>query len=118
MRLGCLALLLALSVSTVSARQWVYKKTAAEVTVAGVAIALFTAADVTGAGHPVATQAECSLTGANIRVSYDGVDPTTSLGMILTPGNYTVTGADVMLAAKGIRDDSTSATWNCVLVGQ
>ena len=73
--------------------------------------------EVRGAGHPVAQVAECTLTGANIRVSYDGVDPTSSLGIILVPGQYTVTGADVMLAAKGIRDDSTSATWNCILVG-
>lgn len=101
--------------------QFTYKKTAAEVTVAGTAIELFTAADVVGtaaAPHPTATMADCSLTGANIRVSYSGVDPTTSLGEILLPGNYRVTGADVMLAVKGIRDDSTSATWNCVLVGQ
>lgn len=94
-----------------------YKKTAAEVTVAGTAIALFTSTDVQGAGHPDATVANCSLTGANIRVSYSGTDPTSTLGEILTPGLYTITGTDVMLAAKGIRDDSTSATWNCILQG-
>ena len=54
----------------------------------------------------------------NLRVSYDGVDPTTSLGEVLVPGVYTVTGTDVMLAMKGIRDDSTSATWNCIVQGQ
>lgn len=113
-----IALLLALSVSTVSAAQWAYKKTSAEVTVAGTAIALFSSADVQAAGHPDATLANCSLTGANIRVSYDGTDPTTSKGQVLTPGVYTITGTDVMLAAKGIRDDSTSATWNCILQGQ
>lgn len=114
-----IAVVLALTVPL--AAQYTYKKTAAEVTVAGAAIALFTEADVIGsssAPHPPATVAECSLTGANIRVSYSGVDPTTNLGEVLTPGNYTVRGSDVMLAAKGIRDDSTSATWNCLLVGQ
>lgn len=118
MRMCLLALICALCVSTVSAQQsWSYKKTSAEITVAGTAIALFSSTDIAGnAGHPAATLATCSLLGANIRVSWDGVDPTTSLGKVLTPGDYTVTGNDVMAAMKGIRDDSTSATWNCVVM--
>src|SRR5689334_90629 len=102
MRTFWIALLLVLSVSTLSA-QFVYKKTSAEITVAGTAIALFSATDIAGnAGHPAATLATCSLLGANIRVSWDGVDPTTTLGEVLTPGVYTVTGNDVMAAMKGI----------------
>lgn len=90
--------------------------TVADVTVAGTAVSLFTAADVQqGNGHGQAVSASCSLTGANIRVSYDGVAPTTSLGEVLTPGVWIVTGADVMLTAQGIRDDSTSAVWSCIL---
>lgn len=116
-RVLILGLLLALSVPL--SAQWSYKKTAAEVTVAGTAVSLFTAADVqAGNGHPAATQATCSLTGANIRVTYDGTTPTTTLGVILVPGIYQVFGNDVLQAAQGIRDDSTSATWNCDLVGQ
>jgi hypothetical protein len=113
------AMLIALAVAPLAA-QYAYKKTAAEVTVGATAINLFTEADVLGsasAPHPTAAFADCSLTGANIRVSYSGVDPTTALGEILVPGNYRVTGADVMVVIKGIRDDSTSAAWNCILVG-
>lgn len=111
------ALVLALAVPLV-AQQWTYQKTAAEVTVAAAAIDLFTDADVqAGGGHPQATLAVCSLTGANIRIASDQ-DPTTSLGVILTPGQYTVYGSAYMAAVKGIRDDSTSATWNCTIYGQ
>lgn len=113
--IGC-ALLLALTVPLQA--QWSYTKTAAEVTVAGTAIALFTAADVqAGNGHVQAVQAVCSLTGANIRISFDGTDPTTNQGQILTPGQYIVSGNAVLQSLKGIRDDSTSATWNCVVYG-
>jgi hypothetical protein len=118
MRTRWLALVLvAVCVSTLTAQQFTYKKTSAEITVAAAAIALFTSADIVGtAGHPAATLATCSLLGANIRVSWDGVDPTTNLGEVLTPGVYTVAGNDVMSAMKGIRDDSTSATWSCVVM--
>jgi len=120
MRTHRIALVLALCVSTVSLaaqQSWSYRKTSAEITVAGSAIALFSSTDIAGtAGHPAATLATCSLLGANIRVSWDGTDPTTTLGEVLTPGVYTVTGNDVMAAMKGIRDDSTSATWNCVVM--
>lgn len=113
------ALVLAVCLGTVAQAQYTYKKSSAEVTVAGTAIALFSSTDVSGnAGHPAATLATCSLTGANIRVRYDGTAPTTSLGEVLVPGLYTITGTDVMLAAQGIRDDSTSATWNCTVLGQ
>lgn len=113
-----LGILLLLALTVPVSAQWTYSKTATEVTVAGTAINLFTAADVQqGSGHPQAVQATCSLSGANIRVSWDGVDPTTSLGQILTPGQYVVSGTAVLLNIKGIRDDSTSATWNCILYG-
>lgn len=112
-------LLVALALTVPLSAQFSYKKTATEVTVAGVSISLFSSSDVqAGNGHPQATQATCSLSGANIRVTYDGTTPTTSLGLVLTPGVYVVTGPDVMLNMLGIRDDSTSATWNCDLVGQ
>ena len=117
-RLALCLLGLLLIALPITAQQWTYQKTAAEVTVAGTAIDLFTDADVqVGAGHPQATLAVCTLTGANIRIAADQ-DPTTSLGIILTPGQYTVYGSAYMAAVKGIRDDSTSATWNCSVFGQ
>lgn len=116
--LGLLALVLVLTVP-VTAQQWSYKKTAATVTVAGAAVSLFTAADVqAGSGHPQATQAQCTLTTANIRVTYDGTTPTTNLGLVLTPGVYIVTGTETLVNMQGIRDDSTSASWDCAIVGQ
>lgn len=120
MRTRWITLLLAFGVSvTLAGQQYSYKKTSADVTVAGTAIALFSSTDVSGnAGHPAATVGVCALSTANIRVSYDGTDPTASLGVLLTPGIYTITGTDVMLAMKGIRSTSTSATWSCVVQGQ
>lgn len=120
MRTRWITLLLAFGVSaTLTAQQFTYKKTSADVTVAGTAIALFSSTDVSGnAGHPAATVANCTLSTANIRVSYDGTDPTASLGQVLVPGVYTITGNDVMLAMKGIRTTSTSATWSCIVQGQ
>ncbi len=111
---GLLVLAFTLPVSA----QWGYKKQTTELTIAGTAVALFTASEIRAQdGHGQATQATCSLTGANIRYTSDGTTPTTSLGTVLTPGVYVITGTDILLAAQGIRDDSTSATWNCSLVG-
>lgn len=103
----------------VGAQQWSYKKTLADITVSGTAASVFTAADVqAGAGHVQATRAECTLLTANIRVTADGTTPTTSVGQVLTPGNYIITGTDILLSLQAIRDDSTSATLTCVLYGQ
>ncbi len=113
-----LSVLLLVAVTVPLSAQWRYVKTSAEITVAGTAVSLFVSTEVAaGLGHPQAVVAVCSLLGANIRISYDGVAPTTSLGDVLVPGNYVITGTDVMLSMQGIRDDSTSATWNCVLQG-
>lgn len=102
--------------SVVVAGQGIQWKTVADVTVAGTAVSLFTSSDVVeGNGHAQAVSASCSLAGANIRVSWDGQAPTTSLGEVLTPGQWNVTGADVMLNMQGIRDDATSATWACTI---
>ena len=110
---------LVVTLLTPLAAQWRYVKTAAEVTVSSTAVALFTAADVqAGSGHVQAVQANCSLSGANIRVSWSGVAPTTSLGQVLTPGLYTIEGPDVLLNIQGIRDDAADATWNCIVVGK
>lgn len=102
-----------------AAVQWSYVKTIAEVTVTGTAAAVFSSSDiVAGNGHVQATQASCSLSGANIRVSWDGQAATTNLGEVLVPGLYVLQGTDVLLNLSAIRDDATSATLNCVVMGQ
>lgn len=118
MRTLWIALCLALCVSTVSAQSWSYKKTLADVTVAGTAASVFTAADVqSGAGHPAASLAICTLVTANIRITFDGTTPTTSLGQVLVPGTWIFTGPDVLLNLQAIRDDSTSGVLSCVVMG-
>ena len=125
---GLLALLLAalvwLSVP-LSAQQWRYQKTQADVTVAGSAIGIFctigasTCDDVNAAaGHVQATLGYCSLTGGNIRVTTDGTTVTTSVGTVLTPGVWWFTSNAVLLNAQATRDDSTSGTLSCTVVGQ
>lgn len=99
--------------------QWSYTKTLADVTVAGTAISVFTASDVqAGNGHAAATLAQCTLSTANIRVTTDGTVPTSTLGLLLTPGQYTITGAQVLLNLQAIRTTSTSGVLSCVLYGQ
>ena len=111
------AWLLALTVP-LGAQQWSYKKTLATITVAGTAASVFSSADIAaGSGHVQATLATCTLQAANIRVTTDGTVPTTSLGQVLTPGSYTITGTDILLNLQAIRDDSVSATLDCVLYG-
>lgn len=103
----------------VAGLQFRYAKTAADITISTSAVSLFVAADVqAGSGHVQATSASCSLTGANIRVSWSGTAPTTTLGQVLTPGVYTITGTDVLLNMQGIRDDAVDAVWSCLLQGQ
>jgi len=111
-----LVVVLALTVPVLA--QWSYKDTLPEVTVSGTAGRVFTDAQVlSGNGHPQADVATCSVTGANIRVTTDGSDPTTTLGEVVVPGNYTWAGNDVLQALRAIRDDSTSATMNCTVYG-
>lgn len=102
-----------------AAVQWSYVKTIAEITVTGTAAAVFASADIlAGNGHVQATVATCSLTGANIRLSWDGQAATTNLGQIVTPGEYVLQGTDVLVNLSAIRDDSTNAALNCVVMGQ
>ncbi len=118
MKRYALALLLLCLTVPLSAQQWGYTKIIAEVTVSGTAASVFTSTDITaGGGHVQATQAACSVTGANIRVTWDGTTPTTSLGVILVPGNYIINGTNTLLNLQAIRDDSTSATVNCTIYG-
>lgn len=98
--------------------QWAYVLTLTEVTVTGTAASVFTASDIqAGNGHPQAVQATCSLSGASIRVTWDGQTPTTSLGQVLTPGQYIFSGTQTLLNLQAIRDDSTNATLNCIIYG-
>ena len=89
-------------------------KTAADVTVSSTAVSLFTSTDVqAGNGHAQATGASCSLTGGNIRVSWDGVDPTTDFGEVILAGGPYAVRADILLTMRGIRDASTDGVWSC-----
>lgn len=116
MRTLLLACVLALTVPL--SAQWGYVNTLEEITVSGTAALVFTAADVrAGDGHVQADLATCSLSTANIRVATDGTTPTTSYGEIVTPGNYTFQGNQILLQLRAIRDDATSAALNCTLYG-
>ena len=54
--------------------------------------------------------AEIQVTGANVRVRFDGTDPTTSVGRIWYSGDtYRVWGAENLENINFIRDDSTDA---------
>lgn len=111
-----LAAVLALTVPVIAQTQYV---AIADVTVGAVAANVFSSSDVlAGGGHPAAQSASCALTGANIRLTFDGTAPTTSLGLVLVPGNWTFVGTTVLLGAQAIRDDSTNAVLSCVLVRQ
>lgn len=112
-------LILALLLLTVplAAQQYV---TIADVTVSGTAGAVFTASDIqAGNGHPQAVAASCTLTGGNIRVTFDGTVPTTSLGeVVLIGGPYQIFPTPNLLNMQAIRDDSTSGVLSCTLVRQ
>lgn len=116
-RMGWLVAVLMLTVPV--SGQWGYINTLDDVTVTGTAAAVFSSADVqAGNGHVQADLATCALSGANIRVTMDGsTTPTTSVGEVLTPGNYTIQGNQVLLNLQAIRDDSTNATLSCTLWG-
>ncbi len=118
MKRFALALLVLLLTVPVMAQQWQYQHIVADVTVSGTAASVFSSADINaGGGHVQATSAVCSLTGANIRITYDGTTPTTSLGIVLTPGIWSFVGNATLNALSAIRDDSTSAVLSCVVQG-
>lgn len=98
-----------------AAQQYV---TVADVTVAGTAVTVFTASDIQqGNGHPQAVAASCALTGGNIRVTFDGTTPTSSLGQVLLIGGpYQIAPTANLLNMQAIRDDSTSGVLSCTLV--
>lgn len=100
-----------------AAQQYV---TIADVTVTDTAATVFTAADINaGASHPQAVSASCSLTGGNIRVTFDGTTPTSSLGQVLLIGGpYSIGPTANLLNMQAIRDDSTSGVLSCTLVRQ
>jgi hypothetical protein len=49
------------------------------------------------------------VTGANVRATFDGTDPTTSLGFIYVDGTTGYLTKSMATACKMIRDDSTDA---------
>ena len=114
--LSLILVVLALTAPVVAQTQYV---TLAEITVGSAAANVFTNTDIlAGNGHPAAQSASCSLSGANVRATWDGQTPTTSLGEVFVPGNWTFVGTQVLVNLKMIRDDSTDATLNCILTRQ
>ncbi len=106
------------------AQQWRYTATLADVSVAGTATGVFctigsaTCANVdAGGGHVQGTSGVCSLTTANIRISWDGTSPTTSLGQVLTPGVWIFSGTDTLKNLRAIQDDSGTGVLSCVVFG-
>lgn len=84
-----------------------------QVTVATTAIG-FTAASITPPGVPMQTMAVCRLETAEIRFRYDGLNPTTSVGVLLEVGDYlTVPGHDLMANFRAIRTGATSGVLSC-----
>lgn len=116
-RLGLtLATVLALTVPLVAQVQYV---TLADVTVGAAAANVFSSSDVlAGGGHPAAQLAVCTQTGGNLRWTIDGTTPTTSLGTVQVPGQWTYVGTNVLVNLKAIRDDSTDAVLSCTLQRQ
>jgi hypothetical protein len=89
------------------------------VTVAGTAATVFTSTDVVASGgHPAATGATCAVSTAAIRVTFDGTTPTTSLGYLAPPGQYTITGTTNLVNMQAIRNTSTSGVLSCILYAQ
>lgn len=84
-----------------------------QITVANTALG-FTAAKITPPGRPEATQASCRLETAEIRWRIDGLPATTTVGILLQPGDVlTVTGHDVMATFSMIRTTATSGLLSC-----
>lgn len=62
-----------------------------------------------GALHAGTSYVLLQVTGADIRVTFDGTDPTTSKGFVFESGNSPYWPADLFSKAKVIRDDSVDA---------
>lgn len=119
MKRTCLLLAVVVAFAVPLHAQWSYVKNLAAVTIAGTAVTVFTAADITaGAGHPQATTGVCKVVTANVRYTIDGQTPTTSFGLVAYAGDsIVVNGTQPLLNLAAIRDDSTSATLDCVVAG-
>ncbi len=103
----------------VSAQQWSYQKTVADVTVTGTAAMVFSASDINaGGGHVAASGATCAVSAAAIRVTWDGTTATTSAGYLMPIGQYVLSGNATLLNLNAIRNTSTSGVLSCVIYGQ
>lgn len=86
-----------------------------QITVANTAIG-FTATKIqAGGGHPQATRALCRLETAEIRYRTDGGTPTSSVGILLEPGDVLDIAGDPAQIAQflAIRTGSTSGSLSC-----
>lgn len=69
---------------------------------------------VAGSGHKAAQQAWCRLETAEIRYTWDGTPPTTTVGTLLEIGDVLILqGTDVLLAFRAIRTGGSSGKLDC-----
>lgn len=79
------------------------------VAIAGTAAALLTAAQVTAARNAGARCALISVATAPMRITFDGTDPTSTVGEVRGTDTNRWVHFDAMSACKGIRTTGTSA---------
>lgn len=84
-----------------------------QVTVANTAIG-FTTTKIDPPGRPQAAYAYCRLETAEIRYTYDGTTPTTTVGTLLEPGDgLPLQGHDSMQRFLAIRTGAVSGVLSC-----
>lgn len=97
----------------VTAPAWAAFYSFEQLTVAATAVP-FTATKITPANLTPMTIAQCRLETAQIRYSYDGTTPTSSVGILWEVGEYiTFTQREDILNFKAIRTTSTSGQLDC-----
>lgn len=84
-----------------------------QITVANTAIG-FTAAKIDPVGGPQMNVASCRLETAEVRFSYDGTTPTSSVGTLLEIGDvFYIAGHDQLLQFRAIRTGASSGQLDC-----
>lgn len=105
------ALVLATVLSVGAVAEDRFEQITVDNTAGGVA---FTSTKITPAGQSQAQNASCRLEGGEIRFTYDGTAPTTTVGTLLEIGDSLyVPGHDRLLRFRAIRTGATSGTLSC-----
>lgn len=105
------ALTIAVSLAAVARAADTDEQLLVDNTAGGVA---FTAAKIDPPGLPQASVASCRLEGAEIRYTYTGTTPTTSVGTLLEIGDTLVLpGHDRLIRFRAIRTGAVSGQLDC-----